>query len=147
MNFKKLSHLILFALCLLNFQCSEDDGNPVLPTNCAALAIIDSTTFQTGATSLYTINSVDIIDDCMSISISASGCDGVSWVMQLIDSGDVQESTPPQRSIKLFLVNNEACLAQISRAQTFDLSTLRVDGADEIILNLDGYDDPITYSY
>ncbi|WP_422107505.1 hypothetical protein [Winogradskyella sp.] len=147
MNFKKLSHLVLFTLFFLNFQCFDDDGNTVLPTNCAALAIIDSTTFQTGATSPYTINSVSIIGDCMSISISATGCDGMSWVMQLIDSGDVQESDPPQRSIKLFLVNNEACLAQISKAQTFDLSTLRVDGVNEIILNLDGYDDPITYSY
>ena len=147
MDFKKLNHLVLFAMFLLNFQCLEDDGNTVSLANCATSAIIDNNTFQTGATGSYTINSVDVIGDCMSISISASGCNGMSWTMQLIDSGDVQESNPPQRSIKLFLDNNEACLAQISKAQTFDLSTLRVDGADEIILNLDGYNDPITYSY
>ena len=147
MNFKKLSHLLVFALFMLNFQCFEDDENTILPTTCNALAIIDNVTFETSATSPYTIIGVDIIGDCMSINISASGCDGVSWIMQLIDSGDVEATNPPERAIKLFLVNNEACLAQITRAQTFDLSALQIEGENQIILNLDGYSEPITYTY
>ncbi|WP_299364013.1 hypothetical protein [Winogradskyella sp.] len=147
MNFRKFSHILLYALFLLNFQCFEDDANTDLPDNCGTFALIDSGTFQNGATSLYSIIGVDITDDCMSINFSATGCDGSTWIMQLIDSGEVQETSPPQRSIKLFLINDEACLAEISAVQIFDLSTLRVEGESEIILNLEGFDEPITYTY
>jgi hypothetical protein len=147
MKVKKLSYLSSLFLVLLTTQCIKDDGVNSVPTNCDALTLIDSFTYENAATSPYTINSAVLNDDCLVINISASGCDGNSWLIELLDSGGVSDSNPPQRSTKLFLTNDEDCLTVINRVRSFDLSTLQIDDASEIMINIDGLSEPILYSY
>lgn len=147
MRLPKLSILLLIIVGFLNIQCLDDEGNSLPQSACNEFAIIDSSTYQSAVTNPYTINSAIINGECLLINISASGCDGNSWIMQLIDSGEVSESSPPQRSVKLFLINNESCLAIVSRLQSFDLSALQIDGENELLLKIVGVEDPILYSY
>lgn len=143
----KLIYIPLFFLLLLNIQCLDDDEISSLPTNCNDIARIDSFSYENAATDSYTINSAVLNEDCLIINISASGCSGNSWVMQLMDSGEVDESLPPQRSLKLFLINSEACLSVVNRQRSFDVSTLQIDDTDEIVLNIDGFSETIMYAY
>ena len=83
----------------------------------------------------------------MSINLSASGCDGNNWEYKLVDSGNIAESSPEQRYLKFKLINNEVCLAVFDRIVTFKLEPIRVEGSNEIVLNIEGYQEPLTYSY
>lgn len=147
MKFTKYVMLLLFAGLLLNMQCNDDDGNSMPPTNCGALAVIDGFSYQNAATSPYTINSVTINEECLVINFTATGCDGSTWTTQLMDSDEIMESDPPQRAVKLFLINNEACLAEITQVQSFDLTALQIEGENEIVINIDDFSESVTYTY
>lgn len=95
----------------------------------------------------FSIENAEIIDDCLSLRIGASGCDGSSWHFDLVDSGAVVESFPEQRFLKLQLINNEACLAVIGRTVSFNLSSLQIEGSHEIILQIEGFGASIAYNY
>ncbi|MDG4714635.1 hypothetical protein [Winogradskyella marincola] len=145
----KYSKMIMALVCValfLNMQC-DDEGMSLPESNCASFAAIDSYTYGNSATSSYTINNVSINEDCLAIEVSATGCDGNTWGMQLVDSDVVSESNPPERFVKFFLINTEDCLAVVDRARSFDLTPLQVEGVNEIIINVDEYSEPITYTY
>ncbi len=145
----KYSKIIMALVCValfLNMQC-DDDETSLPQTNCASFVAIDGFSYGNSATSPYSINSVSITEDCLLIEVSATGCDGNTWDMQLVDSDVVSESNPPERFVKFFLINTEDCLAVVDRARSFDLTPLQVEGVNEIIINVDEYSEPITYTY
>ncbi|NRA91407.1 MAG: hypothetical protein HRU26_01765 [Psychroserpens sp.] len=79
--------------------------------------------------------------------MSASGCDGDTWSLILVDSGNVAESFPPQRFLKLIFSNEEECLAAITQSRIFNLANLRVEGTNEVVLNIEGIPEPLNYMY
>ena len=129
---------------MMNMQCDEDDVPVTL--NCSEV-LIDNNTYETAESDNYTIGNVFFNGNCITIDVSASGCDGSTWVFTLIDSENISESIPPQRSLKLSLNNNEACLAVFTREESFDLIPLRVEGSNEVLLNIEGFEEPILYAY
>ena len=145
MKFQKFIVFTLFAFLLLNMQCDEDDV--VLQSYCDSNIVIDNTTYQNIDSAFFSFINIEVDGDCLVVEISSSGCDGNTWVMELIDSEDVLESLPVQRNLKLALTNEEACLAVFSKTQTFDLTPIRVEGANEVILNIEDFPEPITYLY
>lgn len=142
---KTLVICICFPLLLMNTQCDEDDD--FQKSSCGQLVIIDNSFFETAESSEYFLVDYSINDDCLVIEVSASGCDGESWSMVLVDSGNVAESSPEQRDLKFVFTNNEACLAVFSQVREFNLSALRVDGSNEVILNIEGFPEPLYYFY
>ncbi|WP_299119438.1 hypothetical protein [uncultured Winogradskyella sp.] len=144
MNFRKIVAFSMLGLLLMNFQCNEDD---LVTSNCDDLVVVDNSTYQTVESAFYSLISADISDDCLLVNISSSGCDGSTWILTLVDSEDIAESLPPQRYLKLSLVNNEACLAVFNKEQSFDLTPLRIEGANEILLNIEDFPESLTYSY
>ena len=140
-----MKHLILTAIILLLglSACSKDNDDNII---CEFTTIIDSEAFENAPSSVLTINSLEINDDCLKINFSAGGCNGNSWEVQLIDSGAVLESMPPQRNLRLSLKNEESCYAYITKELTFDISNLKVD-ASEVQLNITNSDDTINYKY
>ncbi len=92
------------------------------------------------------IISLEIEDDCLLINFGASGCDGNSWELKLIDSGAIMESYPEQRNLKFFLKNEEACLAYFTKEISFDISDLQID-SDKIYLNILNNDSQLLYDY
>lgn len=82
----------------------------------------------------------------MFINFSASGCDGETWTVQLIDSEAILESSPPQRHLKFMIENNESCEAYITKDQSFDVSNLKVDG-NQVQLNITNAEQNTIYKY
>lgn len=144
MKFSKFNVLLLLALLFLNMQC-DDDMQPSIA--CDAETIVDNELYENTQSAFYTFGNVEINGDCLSITISSSGCSGETWELELVGSEGVMGSFPVQRNIKVVLTNNEACLAVFSREWTFDLLPLQVNGESQVTLNLQDFSEPILYSY
>ncbi|MDR1761039.1 MAG: hypothetical protein LBR55_01170 [Bacteroidales bacterium] len=91
------------------------------------------------------ISNLRIESDTLKFTITASGCSGKSWGAQLITTGAIKESNPPQRPIQLSFVNPEACLAVISKEFLFNIKCLQVEGHNSVSLNIEG--ESISYEY
>ncbi|GAA4275131.1 hypothetical protein GCM10022258_44270 [Aquimarina gracilis] len=124
-------------------SCSNDDD---VNTNCDQLVEVSGEQFKNAPNDQHFINSVAINGDCLNISFSSGGCDGDSWEIKLIDSEVVLFSSPPQRNLRLSLKNEELCDAVITKEITFDIQALQVSG-NQILLNIENFEDQISYEY
>jgi hypothetical protein len=138
---KTISFLIFSVLCL-SLSCKKDEKTPLTENS----IIIGNDQFDTYPNDRLIISDVSISGDYLQIVFGSSGCDGKSWIIELVGSADILYSDPPQRQIRLSLKNNEDCLAAFGKTMTFNLKPARIN-SDEIILNLSGWDSPIRYKY
>ncbi len=136
--------LLLVVMLTMFNACEEDKINE---SNCDALIALDADKYQNGATDFYTIVHSSIIDNCLEIEYSASGCDGASWTVEMVDAEVVLESFPIQRNLKMLLDNKEACQAVFTKKVSFDLTPIQTESYSKIILNIDGYEEPLLYDY
>lgn len=113
--------------------------------DCDQEVIISEDEYKNAPDSPVSINEMKIVGNCLKIKFSASGCDGNSWVVKLIDMGAVAESNPSQRTLRLSLDNKEMCKALITREISFDIENLQIEGAKKIQLNILGKS--ILYEY
>lgn len=132
----------LSLLLLGLFSCDED----TMFLNCEGQAIVSDEDFALAARDELVINRLAIHDDCLTVSISASGCDGESWEVRLIGSEAVLLSLPPQRPMLLSLNNMEECEAFITRKYSFDLTPTQAGGS-AVWLNFVGTDQTILYEH
>lgn len=141
---------LLFIILFAFVSCKGDDSN-CCPnpdtTNCNKFLVIDETKYSQTDTSNYTITNVVLNGECLEITIGASGCDPNNWTMNFIASENVVETLPIQWYTKVELINNEECLAVFQKTDSFDLTTLQMPGANQIELNIDGWNTPILYQY
>lgn len=143
----KLFLTLLSCLFLVTISCSDDDKKTV-NSNCDKQALVFSDdNFQDVITANYMITNVVLNGDCLSVAISSSGCSGETWDVELISSNSILESFPVQRLVKIELENPEVCLAIVQKTVSFDLAPFQVDRQNQVILNIDGWDEPITYQY
>lgn len=133
-----------FILLFMNTQCDDDD---IQVSPCDQVTVIDNGFYTTSESSEFSFQAAEIIENCLNVSISASGCDGSTWSMVLVDSGNIAESFPEQRYLKFVFTNNETCLAVFNQDRSFDISNLQIEGSNEIILNIEGFPESITYQY
>ncbi|WP_323788295.1 hypothetical protein [Psychroserpens sp.] len=142
---KTLIAFLCFPLLLMNTQCDEDDDFQV--SNCGQPVIIDNAYFESAVSSEYTLVDFNLNGDCLTIEVSSSGCDGETWSMVVVDSGNIAESSPEQRYLKFVFTNDEACLAVFNQSREFNLTGLRIDGSNEVVLNIEGLPEVINYMY
>ena len=132
---------------LLSISCSDDDKKTI-DSNCDKQAqVVSDTNFQDIITANYMITNVVLNGDCLSVTISSSGCSGETWDVELISSNSILESFPVQRLVKIELDNPEVCLAIVQKTVSFDLAPFQVDGQNQVILNIDGWNETINYQY
>ena len=138
----KLRYIFILTLFTF-FNCSETTELNL--NNCNECVLINNTLFNDTKTTNYTITNVILIDDFLTITISASGCSGDSWKATLVDANQILESNPIQRNIKISLENKEACLAVFQKDFTFNIQKLK-ENQNAIILNLEGWNTQINYN-
>jgi hypothetical protein len=109
MKFGKIIVVSIFSLLLMNLQCDDEDD--VQLSLCDVAVVLDNSIYETIESDFHSLTTAEIDGDCLSVNISASGCDGITWVLTLVDSEDIAESMPPQRYLKLAPANYEVCLA------------------------------------
>lgn len=146
-SIKTIFLIMPLALCFMNMQCEDDININRSNEICDKTTLVDQDLYDNLTTSNFTFISAEIIDDCLTIEIGASGCDGNTWGFNLVDSGVVAESSPEQRYLKFQLINEEACLAYFERTVSFNLIPLQVNGSHEIILQIEGLETPLHYKY
>ena len=137
--------LILLLIAMTILSCSNDDDN-VNPSNCDLTTLISASEYTSAPSDQVTINSITIANNCLKIDFGASGCDGNTWELKLIDSESVFESNPPQRNLRLSLKNEEACQAFITQELDFDILNLQVEG-NQVLLNITNSDQTVLYEY
>jgi len=137
------SSLFIALVCLLSLNCSSDDDSH---TTCDDVTVLSEDDYHNAYSDEFTITSLEINNDCLEIIFNSAGCDGSTWELKLIDSESVDFSNPPQRNIILHLKNEEMCEALITKAITFDISNLQIEG-HEVQLNITNSDQAILYEY
>ncbi|QNL21549.1 hypothetical protein HZR84_06235 [Hyphobacterium sp. CCMP332] len=111
------------------FYCS-DSINPM----CTEKVLIDPLRFDTASNDQLSVLNLGIVDNCMEIEYGASGCDGSTWRLTLLDSGSLYKNNPPTRKLKFDFHNAEICLAYFVKKKSFDLCPLKQPGVDSLIL-------------
>lgn len=109
-----------------------------------AILVDDLSEYQ--RTSAYVdIQEVVILDNQMTLNISYSGgCKEHEF--ELIGTKSIMKTLPPKRGIMLYHnSNDDSCRELIEEILTFDITDLGYPGG-EIILNLEGYDEPLPYT-
>jgi len=129
------------ALVCVFSSCTKKD---IAPT-CDQAVVVSNNEFNNAPNDEVVISEILITENCLNITFQASGCDGNNWDVKLIDKGEIAESLPPQRTLRLSLNNPEDCLAFITKTLSFDITTLQVD-TEEVILNIDN-EDGFLYTY
>jgi len=142
----KSIQLIILTVVFSLLSCDHNDDDDSTSGNCDQNTLISSELFESAPSDLVTINSLEISEDCLIINFGASGCDGMSWQLELIDLGDILESSPPIRTLRLLLDNNEACDAFFTRGLSFEISNLQVE-SNSVLLQFANSDNEILYEY
>lgn len=137
---------MLFFSLLFFISCDLQDGpeGTGLLEKCSSSVIVNEAIYGALLASNYDIIDTSISGDCLTVTIGASGCDGSSWIVNLVASEKIALSNPPMQNMKLSLNNSELCDAYLKRSFMFDLSPLKQ--SEEFILVLSGWDSQILYT-
>lgn len=143
---------LIFLGVFLFTSCKGDDMNCCThpnnsTTNCDKEILVNESTYVQLSTGVYTITNVQISGNCLSITLSASGCNPDNWIMNLVASEVLVETLQNQWNTKLVLVNNEVCTAVFQKTQTFNISSLQVPNQNQVQINVQGWNTPLMYQY
>ena len=136
--------LVVLGLLLVLLSCNEA-SEPPFQSDCDQDVIVSEKEYENAPKDHVVINGISIHGDCLKITFAASGCDGKSWVVKLIDVGMIAESYPVQRTLRLSVENKEMCDAFIEKEISFDIRKLQVEGNNKVSLNVAGKS--ILYEY
>lgn len=139
--------LYLIVLTML-FSCKEAEHSLCCDTFYDSEVVLDATLYKNAVQDAIVINSLEIHDEeTLIIKYSASGCDGDTWKIVLVDSEDIIESNPIQRNLILSFENTEACDAYITKEVSINITNIRIEGVHEIQLNITNSNQQIIYEY
>ena len=133
----------LVILLVIFTSCEKDSLDPIA---CSTQVLVDAEAYILFPSDKLTVYDLNIQEHCLYFDFSSGGCDGSTWEIHLIDAAKIQYSNPPQRNLRLSLLNREPCDALIRKTISFDIRSIQVDG-NSVMLNFENWDQPITYSY
>ena len=140
--------ILIWPLIPILFACDKEAEIFELEAQngCDEVAIVDQDLYDNVPSSHLVIEEMEIVDDCLWVKFSASGCSGDSWKLRLIGSEQVKYSEPPQRDVRFVLENNELCEAYFTKEMTFDISALKSNG-EAMLLNVIDSDQRLLYNH
>lgn len=141
----KTTFILLMTLFLTTRGCTKDERESKYNNRCNFVSI-DSEQYNNLTTDDFNIVDIKFEDRCLKITIRyGGGCKDVS--LRLIDSDSVFESNPVQRNLKIILTDNDDCEALITKEFYFDITKLKVEGQNEVLLNFFESDKTHLYTY
>lgn len=135
---------VVFFSLLVSCDEEEDICNCYLP--CGDAVIVNANLYGQDPSSMFSVIEAEITGDCLFLTVSSSGCDGNNWGADLF-STEPQVASVVTADVRMDLINQEACLAVISKDFMFDLQLLQVAGENSVLINLDGWDETLVYNY
>jgi hypothetical protein len=143
---KKLFTVLLIASLFLS--CNSNADCPADAITCGPSAVIvNEQVFNAIPTNNYSISNVVLTGNCLTITISSSGCSADSWIMKLFSVNAFYTVFPMQRVAKIELINNQDCAAIFQKTVTFDLTPFKITGQNSVQISLSGWNQPIVYQY
>lgn len=131
--------LLILSILFFITGCSEKELNEKC-TN----VISDLNQFNYSQSDSFELVGLNFENKCLKVKIRyGGGCKEVS--AKLIDSGNVFESNPVQRNLKIVFTDNDECEALIEKNFYFNLDNLQVENEKKILLNFQGSN--LTYLY
>lgn len=135
-------------LMLIIAACNNDDSPEQFAMHCdtSALEVSADEYNATGDFGNHIVN-IEIDEDCLIVTDSDSGCDD-SWPVNLI-TPDVYISNGlvPQRPFKISIDNSQVCLAVFQKTVSFDLTKFQPENTNQLILDIQGWEDEIVYEF
>ena len=129
-------------------SCNSEGDNSTIENNCDFTSeIILEEDFNAINTSNYGIIEVELNGDCLGITFGSSGCGTDLWEENLYSTDTFYNVFPLQRDVKMELINDETCLAFFQKTVSFDLTPFQIDGQSDLPLNINGWNEQITYGY
>ena len=129
----KTTLIILMTLLLTTGGCTKEERESKHNNRCN-FVLIDSEQYNNLTTDDFNIVDIKFEDRCLKITIRyGGGCKDVS--LRLIDSDSVFGSNPVQRNLKIILADDDDCEALITKEFYFDITKLKVEGQNEVLLN------------
>jgi len=110
---------------------------PIRPS-CDKDVIVSDSLYTSAPNHAFEIADMKIEGNCLKIKFSTYECAGYSLNVQLIDSGVIAESIPPQRTLRLSIDSKEFCSAWITKEMSFNIEDLQVKGESRVQLNISG---------
>lgn len=139
----KIFLLIILSLGVLLSACEKEDDNNSSNFN---FVIVDANLYNNVSSDEFDLHHAEIIDDSIKITIRyGGGCGDVE--VKLFDSGAIMESLPVQRNIRISFLDNDHCEAYLTEEFSFNLTSVRVDNENQVVLNLNGWDEQLLYEY
>ena len=143
-----MKKLLLILTLIHILSCNSEDDNSTIENNCDFTSeIILEEDFNAINTSNYGIIEVELNGDCLGITFGSSGCGTDLWEENLYSTDAFYNVFPLQRDVKMELINDEACLAFFQKTVSFDLTPFQIDGQSDLPLNINGWNEQITYEY
>ena len=143
-----MKKLLLFLPIILILSCNSEGDNSTIENNCDFTSeIILEEDFNAINTSNYGIIEVELNGDCLGITFGSSGCGTDLWEENLYSTDAFYNVFPLQRDVKMELINDEMCLAVFQKTVSFDLTPFQIDGQSDLPLNINGWNEQITYGY
>ena len=143
-----MKKLLLILTLMHILSCNSEDDNSTIENNCDFTSeIIFEEGFTAISTSNYGIIDVVLNGDCLEITFSSSGCGTDLWEENLYSTDAFYNVFPLQREFKMELINEEMCLAVFQKTVSFDLTPFQIDGQSDLPLNINGWNEQITYGY
>ncbi|HET8855128.1 MAG TPA: hypothetical protein VFM60_04315 [Salinimicrobium sp.] len=137
----KTVYLMLFLISFSFTNCTVEDNKQ----DCSGKTVISDEIYNSPSDP-HKIIDATVTDDILKLSIVyGGGCKEVC--ADLIAQEKTLITDPLQRNINIFFVDNDMCEALIKEDWSFNISSLQVDGENEIQLNLEGYPEPFIYRY
>jgi len=136
--------ICLSILATATLSCTSDDEGS---TPCDAKAVLDPERFETAPAMSLNIESAAIEGDCLNIRFTSSGCNGDTFVFNLIGLPNDATVFPPLVNVRLSLSSNELCEAIVSREVSFDLSVFQQSNTDRVTLALQNNGQSLLYVY
>lgn len=138
--------IILFILTVFFANCSNDDSKP--ETECLEVLVNEEQYNLAGGN--YNIQSVSIEETCLSITFSASGCSGDNWVETgVLKQLPMTDENGRNIYFAMSFVNDEECLAYITKTISFDLSQeILTSSHSTVNIHVKGYENsPIVINF
>lgn len=145
--FKIITVITLVLGSIVSCDTSDDPGDIQNTINdCDFEVIVDKNEYSFLDADDFELSKLAIADNCFSFKLTASGCDGSSWDVRLIDADSLRNTNPTQRNLKVDFSNEEECTSIVSKTYSVDIEKLQIKG-DSVHLNIINADKEISYDY
>lgn len=136
--------ILLFGVFALSCDKEIQSGDDVISALLCSPVIISSDFYQDLDSNQVSLTEVSIEGDCLTVKLGVSGC-VLDRVINMISSGEIAESNPPQITFELQDEIPQLCQAFFMIERQFDLSPIRNLFEDDIIIRFRDSDKLILY--